>query len=123
MKERTLVSRQISLGPRLRAWREHVGLSQAEVERRAGLAHNALSRIETEAVCPRLETIERIASVLGLSIEQVQFRLPPQEKCLDGNTEQDANTKKLLKLIESLTGDRRVRVIRTLIALLEEVRG
>src|SRR2546421_509248 len=70
---------EIALGRRLKAWRDFRGLTQAEVERRGGLAHNALSRIETGSVSPKLATLERIAAALELSVEELHLKMPPAE--------------------------------------------
>jgi transcriptional regulator with XRE-family HTH domain len=64
------------LGDQIADWRRAKGFTQAQLESIAGLAHNALSRIENNQVSPRLTTIERIAAALGLSIEELQFRKP-----------------------------------------------
>lgn len=66
------------LSAQIRAWRLHGKLTQAELQERACLAHNAISRIETGEVSPRLETLEKIAQVLEISIEELQFRSPPE---------------------------------------------
>lgn len=71
---------ETSAGVQLRLWRVHTGLKQSELETRAGLAHNAVSRIETGEVSPRIETLERLAGALEISIEELQFRTPPPSK-------------------------------------------
>jgi transcriptional regulator with XRE-family HTH domain len=119
--EKFLKQKPFSLGSNLRAWREHVGLTQAEVERRAGLAHNALSRIETEAVSPKLETIERIASALDLGFEQIHYRSPPSMHIRESTPVEESDIKRLLTMIEALPPDRRRRMTRLLITVIEEV--
>ena len=57
----------------VKAWRRSKEWTQEELEQRAGLAHNAISRIENSEVSPRLETLEKIASAMEISIEQLQF--------------------------------------------------
>jgi transcriptional regulator with XRE-family HTH domain len=69
-----------SVGDRIRVWRNHFGLTQIQLEQRAGLAHNAVSRIEKREVSPRLETVESLASAMGLSVEQLQFGQPPRSR-------------------------------------------
>lgn len=64
------------LPDQVRQWRTYRGLTQTELEQRARLSHNAISRIETGAVSPRLETVERIAGALELDVEELQFRAP-----------------------------------------------
>lgn len=65
---------ELPLGERLRYWRSRQSLTQAEIERRAGLAHNALSRIENGQVDPQFATVTRIAEALGMSFEELQQR-------------------------------------------------
>lgn len=110
------------LGARVRAWRVHQGLSQSEVERRAGLAHNAISRIETGEVGPRLATLERIADAMGMSIEQLQFKLPTQRQTMPASSPGPDASARLMELIDSLPVDRREEVLSLLIQMLTQVR-
>lgn len=68
-----------SLGDQIRQWRLARKMTQSELEQNAGLSHNTVSRIECGAVSPRLDTIERIAQALNVSIEQLQFQLSPSK--------------------------------------------
>lgn len=54
-----------------RAWREHLGLTQAEVAVKAGMTQAALSQIESGEHKPRKATLKKIAAALGISIEQL----------------------------------------------------
>lgn len=56
--------------PLVRAWREHLGLTQQEVCRRAKMLQPALARIEAGSR-PRRSTIEKLASAMGLSADQL----------------------------------------------------
>lgn len=64
------------LGDQIRQWRLVRKLTQAGLEQAAGLSHNAVSRIECGSVSPRIDTIERIAQALDISVEQLQFQHP-----------------------------------------------
>ncbi len=64
------------VGEQIRIWRRHRRLTQAQLEERAGLAHNAVSRIENGEVSPRLETVESLALAMSVSVEQLQFTTP-----------------------------------------------
>jgi transcriptional regulator with XRE-family HTH domain len=60
----------------LRAARERVGISQADLADRVGLAPSHLSRLESgEKESPRFETVSRIAAELGLSLDDVASEL------------------------------------------------
>ena len=54
----------------LKAWRKHLGLTQTEVARRAGISQSALSQMERSDKL-RSETLEKLAKALGLNIEQL----------------------------------------------------
>lgn len=53
-----------------RAWREHLGLTQATVAERMGITQAALAQIE-QARRPRKITRERLAQALGIVSEQL----------------------------------------------------
>lgn len=62
-----LVGRGGSLGAKLRMAREEQGLTQAELARSAGLSPGLIGQIEHGKVQPSLQTIEKVAGVLGTS--------------------------------------------------------
>lgn len=55
--------------PMVKAWREHLGLTQQEVCDRAGLLQPALARIEAGSK-PRRATLEKLAAAMGLTVAQ-----------------------------------------------------
>ena len=77
--------RDIEVGPRLRAHRLRLGLSQRELARRAGVSNATISMIEADHVSPSISALRQILSALDISIadffaatdeqrEQVVFR-------------------------------------------------
>ena len=54
--------------------RKEQGLSQSEVARRAGLKQPAIARLESGAVKPTLDTIQRVAHALGREVEVTLVR-------------------------------------------------
>lgn len=56
----------------VRAWREHLGLSQREVARRMGVSQPAFAKMEAKDAKPRLATLKKIAAALGVEWEQVR---------------------------------------------------
>ena len=58
------VELQIAFGENVRAARSKVGLSQAELAERTGIAREDISRIENGQSNPTLRTMSRLASVL-----------------------------------------------------------
>lgn len=75
-KQHTYGSTLPILGEQVRLWRIACKMTQADLEVKAGLSHNAVSRIECGSVSPRVDTIERIAEALDVSVEQIQFQKP-----------------------------------------------
>lgn len=58
-------------GP-MAAWREHLGLTQAEVAARIGITQAAYAQME-RVKQPRKTTLEKVASALGLDVEQLRW--------------------------------------------------
>lgn len=56
----------------LRAWREHLGLTQSEVAERLGITQAAYSQQENQTNL-RKSSREKIAKALGLHPEQLHF--------------------------------------------------
>ena len=62
------------MGPILRAARERVRLTQSELAYRVGLAPNHIARLESgEKGVPRFDTVARLASQLGLSLDDLSW--------------------------------------------------
>jgi len=57
--------------PLARAWREHLGMTQAEVAERAAMTQAALSQIESGEHKARKATKEKLARAFGLTVEQL----------------------------------------------------
>jgi len=55
----------------MRAWREHLGLTQEEVAARVGISRGAYAQMEAPEARPRRATLGKIASALGLRVEQL----------------------------------------------------
>ncbi|MFH1296181.1 MAG: helix-turn-helix transcriptional regulator, partial [Bacteroidota bacterium] len=56
----------------LKAWRTHIGLTQKEVAKRAGISQAALSQMEKNNNELRNATLQKLATAMGLSVEQLQ---------------------------------------------------
>ncbi len=55
-----------------RAWREHLGLTQAEAARRMAVSQSAFAQMEKPGAALRLTTIKKIAAALGVEWEQIR---------------------------------------------------
>lgn len=56
----------------MRAWREHLGLNQAEVAARANMTQGAYAQMENSSK-PRRATLKKTAKAIGLTAEQLDF--------------------------------------------------
>lgn len=57
----------------IRAWREHLNLTQTEVAARLEISQAAFAQLEAPAARPRKSTLRRVAEALGLQLEQLDF--------------------------------------------------
>ncbi len=55
----------------VRAWREHLGLTQGEVAHRMGISQPAYAKLEGKNAQPRVATCKRIAEAMGIEWEQL----------------------------------------------------
>ncbi len=57
--------------PMIRAWREHIGITQRELAARIGVSQAAVAKLEKPNARPRRATLEKIAEALGIPIENL----------------------------------------------------
>lgn len=57
-----------------RAWREYMGLTQKEVAGKMGITQAALSQMESSKKKLRKATLVKLASALGIEVEQIGGR-------------------------------------------------
>jgi DNA-binding XRE family transcriptional regulator len=57
----------------IRAWREHLGLTQAEAAARMDVSQSAFAQVEAPEVRPRMNTLKKVAAALELSVEQLKW--------------------------------------------------
>jgi transcriptional regulator with XRE-family HTH domain len=70
----------IGLGPRIRKAREAMGLSQAELARRAGTSIPQLNRLENGTRAdPGLQLLKRLARALGVSLDYLGEMKPESD--------------------------------------------
>ena len=55
----------------IRAWREHLGLTQEELARRMGITQPAYAKLENGKTQPRMATCKRLAAAMGIAWEQL----------------------------------------------------
>ncbi len=66
-----------TLGRRIAARRSLLGLEQRQVAANAGITNTTLSRTERGHTNPRADTLARIASVLGVSMDSLMNDVSP----------------------------------------------
>ena len=113
-----------ALSERIRQWRVARKVTQAELEQKAGLSHNTVSRIECGIVSPRIDTIERISKALDVSIEQLQFQ-QPHNKVAEKREDYggDAQVSELIEALAQVPEHKRANLIRTFIELVRMAVG
>ena len=67
-----VVSRMVDGATPIRAWREHLHLTQDEVARRLGISQPAFAQQESVAR-PRRATREKIAAAFGIRADQLEL--------------------------------------------------
>ncbi len=67
-----VVSRVVDGATPIRAWREHLNLTQDEVAKRMGISQPAFAQQETVAK-PRKATREKIAAAFGINASQLEL--------------------------------------------------
>jgi DNA-binding XRE family transcriptional regulator len=55
----------------VRAWREHLGLTQEEVATRAGISRPAYAQMEAKGAKTRRATLAKIAKAMGVEVDQL----------------------------------------------------
>jgi DNA-binding XRE family transcriptional regulator len=55
----------------IKAWREHLGLTQDELANRSGIKQPALARLEKPDANPRRSTLKKIADAMNITVEQL----------------------------------------------------
>lgn len=66
-----VVSRMVDGATPIRAWREHLNLTQEEVAKRLGISQPAFAQQETAK--PRKATREKIAAAFGITANQLEL--------------------------------------------------
>ena len=65
-----VVSAEVDGASAIKAWREYLHLTQAEVAARLGVTQAAFAQMES-AARPRKATLQKVANAMGLTLEQV----------------------------------------------------
>lgn len=104
-------------GEQVRLWRRDKGMRQGDLETKASLSHNTVSRIETGAVQPRLETLEKLAGAMGISVEELQFRKPRAR--VKESRPDSVDLDKLMRRLAAMPESRRRKWVQSFLALLD----
>jgi len=57
----------------IRAWREHLELTQAEVAARMEVSQSAFAQMEAPEAKPRMNTLKKVAAALGIAPDQLRW--------------------------------------------------
>lgn len=57
--------------PMIRAWREHIGITQGELAARMGVSQAAVAKLEKPNAKSRVATLKKVAEALGISLTQL----------------------------------------------------
>jgi len=55
----------------IKAWREYLKLTQAELASKAGMKQSALARVESNTTNPRKSTLMKLAEAMGITVDQL----------------------------------------------------
>lgn len=69
-----------TLGARIAALRKEKGMTQLELAQQMGVTDKAVSKWERDLSCPDINTIPRLAEVLGVSLEDFMQIYTPEKQ-------------------------------------------
>ncbi|MCP4428686.1 MAG: helix-turn-helix transcriptional regulator [Chloroflexi bacterium] len=55
----------------IRAWREHLGMTQQELAKRSGMSQPSLARLEKGDSTPRAATLKKLAAAMDITVAQL----------------------------------------------------
>ncbi|MBU4316372.1 MAG: helix-turn-helix domain-containing protein [Proteobacteria bacterium] len=55
----------------IKAWREYLKLTQAELASKAGMKQSALARLESNITNPRKSTLMKLSEAMGITVDQL----------------------------------------------------
>lgn len=94
----------MNIGKRLKTMREAKGLSQGDIEKRAGLLRSYISRVEGGYTAPSLTTLEKFAKALEIEPYQILFQSEgrPQVAKMPVPKNETKPVARLVKLYEAM---------------------
>ena len=69
-----------TLGARIAALRKEKGMTQLELAQQMGVTDKAVSKWERDLSCPDINTVPRLAEVLGVSLEDLMQVYTPEKQ-------------------------------------------
>ena len=57
----------------IKAWREHLMLTQTELAERMGVSQPSLAKLESPAANPRKNTLKKVAQAMGIELGQLDI--------------------------------------------------
>ena len=87
------------LGEKVKAAREWTGLNQTEFGKKIGISKQALSSIERGVYWPGVDTLEAIAVISGITLNDFSEEFATNKKIWDNKTEYNTITDRERKLV------------------------
>ena len=70
----------MTLADRIQQLRKQKGISQEELADRVGVSRQAVSKWENNLSCPDITILPELASIFGISVDELLGRTPPKEE-------------------------------------------
>lgn len=109
----------MTLGEKIRSLRKKRGWSQAELGDKLGFAGQNVSRYETDRIRPRKKTLELIADVFEVSVEELQGDAAEEEF----NSIKDPEILECVKMLKALNQEDRDAAKRMLRAMFNNAKA
>ena len=71
---------QGTLGKRIAYHRKRLGMTQEQLAQRVGVSAQAVSKWENNLSCPDITILPELASIFGISVDELLGRTPPKEE-------------------------------------------
>ena len=119
----------MTIGEKVKQYRSQCNLSQREFAAKCGLSNGIISMIEkgvnpntNEPIIPSLPTLNSIAKVMGMTIDELLEQLDDMDISLSRTAEkgQNSRTTELIRLFNKLSAEQQKMIIAQIKGILSE---